>query len=384
MDCTPIDCTLIIRYHCRNKNLIILVIGSLLGIAASFQGVFMSCVLLFSRKLDLQKRLLYSIFLLCFALWSLELSAYWTSFFIHNPDFIFLTRSLPWLLGPCIYLLAKSLSSTTYRISKLELIHFIPFIVRTAFFIPFYTLSRDHKINIFQNLIYSGESHYGSQFYVFECLFFLLLIGYIYASFRIIQKTSINDKTLINLILLAVGLFASKSLLQFSAGLFFNVHFLFHLGIFVLAIASLIIYSISYFLVIRTPESFFNTKQKYENNTLSDDIAKSIEKEIVKFVVEEENYLDSSISLKEISKNIGVSTNQISQVINSRMKLSFADYINIQRISKSKEMLIDPNFDHYSILAISQDSGFSNKATFYNAFKKHVGCTPKQYKTNKA
>jgi AraC-like DNA-binding protein len=49
-------------------------------------------------------------------------------------------------------------------------------------------------------------------------------------------------------------------------------------------------------------------------------------------------------------------------------------------MSAARKLLIDPNFDHYSIEGISKEVGFSSISSFNTLFKKFTGLTPSQFK----
>ena len=72
-----------------------------------------------------------------------------------------------------------------------------------------------------------------------------------------------------------------------------------------------------------------------------------------------------------------VQPHHISQVINELEEKHFSDYINTYRIEDAKKMLLAS--DH-KIIHVAYDTGFNNKASFNNAFKKHTGMSPTQYK----
>lgn len=92
-------------------------------------------------------------------------------------------------------------------------------------------------------------------------------------------------------------------------------------------------------------------------------------------------YSDPYISIENVSKQLNVSSNYLSQLINQN-NISFNTYINKLRIEKSKHMLIDKSFSKYTITAIGLESGFNSKASFYRAFKKYTGTSPIDFRNS--
>lgn len=94
-------------------------------------------------------------------------------------------------------------------------------------------------------------------------------------------------------------------------------------------------------------------------------------------------YRDSDLSRDKIADELGISSGYVSQLVNTITGKNFANYINDYRVKAVKKMVLDSEFDKYSLLAIGLEAGFNSKTTFYNTFKKHTGMTPSQYrKTN--
>lgn len=95
-------------------------------------------------------------------------------------------------------------------------------------------------------------------------------------------------------------------------------------------------------------------------------------------------YRDSTLNREKIGEKLGISAGYVSQLVNTISGKNFANYINHYRIEAVKEMILDPEFENYNLLAIGLESGFTSKTTFYNAFKKATGMTPNTFrKTNK-
>ncbi len=91
-------------------------------------------------------------------------------------------------------------------------------------------------------------------------------------------------------------------------------------------------------------------------------------------------YRNPDLSREIVAKALGISTGYLSQTINSISGKSFSDYINSYRVEEIKKMMLDPEFDHYSFLALGFEAGFNSKSTFYASFKKITGLTPSAFK----
>ncbi|MDH7446259.1 helix-turn-helix domain-containing protein [Aquimarina sp. 2201CG14-23] len=103
-------------------------------------------------------------------------------------------------------------------------------------------------------------------------------------------------------------------------------------------------------------------------------------KELNFLMKEAKIYRDASLGLEGISKMLKISSNYLSQMVNKLSGANFSDYVNSFRVEDAKSKLKDPNFANYTVLAIALESGFNSKSTFYNAFKKHTGISPNEYR----
>jgi AraC-like DNA-binding protein/tetratricopeptide (TPR) repeat protein len=91
-------------------------------------------------------------------------------------------------------------------------------------------------------------------------------------------------------------------------------------------------------------------------------------------------YQDSDLSLNKLAENIDIHYKQISYAINKIYGNNFISYLNDYRINEAKKLLKDPAYNHFSYLAIGYEAGFNSKSTFYSAFKKATGVSPKEFK----
>jgi AraC-like DNA-binding protein len=99
-------------------------------------------------------------------------------------------------------------------------------------------------------------------------------------------------------------------------------------------------------------------------------------------MLEEHLYRDPDINRDKIADRLGISSGYFSQVFNGLTAKNFSEYLNEYRIADVKKMLLDPDFDQYSLVAIGYEAGFTSKSNFYAVFKKATGMTPSAYKKN--
>ncbi|WP_298474443.1 helix-turn-helix transcriptional regulator [uncultured Maribacter sp.] len=118
-----------------------------------------------------------------------------------------------------------------------------------------------------------------------------------------------------------------------------------------------------------------------EKREINKDISNSHFQKLEALMQKEHAYLDSNLSRENIANQIGISPGYLSKIVSSITNDNFSEYINAYRVNAVKNMIKNPDFNQYSLLAIGYESGFSSKTGFYNAFKKHTGVTPNTYKT---
>jgi len=120
--------------------------------------------------------------------------------------------------------------------------------------------------------------------------------------------------------------------------------------------------------------------KKYERSQLSNDEASTIIRKLNSFVNEEKAFARSELSLDEVASAIKIPPHTLSQILNVFLKRNFFNYINEHRVHYVKQMLMDSDFEKFSLLGIAEEAGFNSKSSFNRIFKKETGLTPSQYK----
>jgi len=118
---------------------------------------------------------------------------------------------------------------------------------------------------------------------------------------------------------------------------------------------------------------------KYKRSALGDDQAQRIAKKIGLVMKNEGLHRDSNLSLSKLAANIGASPNHVSQTLNETLGMSFFDYVNRWRIEDAKRKIV---LAEDSVLNIALAVGFNTSSSFYKAFKKETGKTPRGFRSS--
>jgi len=112
---------------------------------------------------------------------------------------------------------------------------------------------------------------------------------------------------------------------------------------------------------------------------LTDEQVQLLQNKVHRLVVDKEFFLDPLLNLPSLADKVGISTHELSFVLNQGFGKNFYQYINELRVAEAKRLLVHPDFRNKDIGGIAIYAGFNSRTTFYAAFKKITGMTPKAY-----
>ncbi len=102
---------------------------------------------------------------------------------------------------------------------------------------------------------------------------------------------------------------------------------------------------------------------------------------IKQYFEKEKPYLGLGLRLESLAEELKVQPYLVSEAINSCSEMHFFDFVNSYRIAHARFLLKNEDVaGQFSQDAIAAMCGFSNKSSFYSAFKKFTGMTPLQYR----
>ncbi len=302
---------------------------------------------------------------------------------------IYGTRYGAWLiLGPLVYAYIRSIAGK--QLARAEWWHFIPFVL--AMVLPLFLSGEDlsfrqvhygmltpfdrrpDEITVFQ-FFYSGV-------FIFQ---YMHLAWYIYQSYKVLgsyhaqlehEISSMQySYRWLNVLLIGIICIMLVSIV-FIVLLFFTELYRRHFDYLYVLPTTLFVYMLSYKLYDINWDKP-TLPSKYSKSGLKPEQRHRIRKAVVEAVKDQELYLNKELRLNDLAAVTDLKPHHISEVLNSDMKLTFFDLVNQCRVDEAKRLMaVHPN---YTLLHIAYTSGFNNKTSFVNAFKKFEQQTPSSY-----
>jgi AraC-like DNA-binding protein len=381
-------------------NLDLFALFMILGIG---QGLFLSFVFLFKKDSRQNSNILLGLLLFCLTLTITESFLNYTGYILNVMYLFSATNSLAFTYGPLLFLY---IYTQLYGNIKLKWVHLIPFVLYATFYLFYFNLqSNDFKYNIYiywykidlpqisqvikKDFWFINSlrfQHYYSPTVVIHFGSYLLIsLSFIikYIKSNTLNSSSIKSahvKWLRNLLIAFIFLY----IIQVPISLIIKLSTHNYLSNIAL---SGILYFISFSYI--TNSSFFNKKDlavgqgsKYAKSSLSDLFKEELLDRIIKLMETKALYKDNLFSLSILSKEVGASSNHVSQVINECLGHSFYDFVAVYRITEAKKLLTSDEYKNFTIEQLAYDVGYNSKSAFNASFKKITGKNPSEYRSS--
>jgi AraC-like DNA-binding protein len=392
---------------------------SVLLLLGAAQGLFLFFALLRFRKGDHPANRWLSCLLFTFSLSLVDGFMSETSYYLRFPNLIGIEWPTNFAYGPLIYLYVRALVERGRPVFRWrESAHFIPVVAFYIYLIPLFSLNAEQKALWWLQTTASPADH-------IDPLIMLIVVQiavYLLFSMRMLKKHAsrirehfsaeemISLSWLRNLLIAFFVLWGMYAFTYLVSGFFqvydeaqYLIHFLAASVIYVMGFKGLAHPEI--FTILRTtlpaeesepagPLEGYDVARhnkalqgtpgrqegKYRKSSLSDEQAELILDRLRQMMAKEKPYLETGLTLSELSGRLFISSNHLSQVLNAKLGKSFFDFVNGYRVEEAKRLLVSPLSGRLSILGIGMEAGFSSKSAFYTAFKKSTGVTPSKFK----
>ena len=359
--------------------------------------LFAFFLLTVNAKNKLSNRLFASFLLLTV----FDLSSFFTTkYFEANLNFEIFRMTISLLIMPIFYLYVKAVCHSDFRLKPKYLLLIIPFLITNLLFTPRFYLATTLETNyIFEHFKQMLEIRF---FYILAELQYVL---YIILVFKILKRykeiylenyTNANDSSYKWLFQMTVFFLTAHSIVFFKSAIRYTDYnvFLNSSNVIIQTIA-LIISCWFVLKALNNPnlfkgvdsnmllvnEAVISTEEKILETTKSTEITSQIEL-VKKYVLENEPFLEPSLTIQELAKQVSIPVRDLSILINHHMNQHFFDFINEYRIQKAMQILKNPSKKKLTILEILYEVGFNSKSSFNTAFKKHTNQTPTEFRNS--
>lgn len=121
--------------------------------------------------------------------------------------------------------------------------------------------------------------------------------------------------------------------------------------------------------------------QQYKKSKLDEEMMDGYENDLRRFMHTSCIYLETELSLTDLSERSGIPKHHITQLLNERFHKNFYTFINEYRVEAAISKLKNPTLD-INLLSLAHECGFNSKSSFNSHFKKITGLTPSLYRKN--
>lgn len=307
------------------------------------------------------------------------------------PDFYWLIMVLipvSYLFSPLWILRYLWLFTFKYRIRKIYLVMFLPSVIAAVYCAAGFITKQDVILadflrpRLLTDVFFSGMPAYwkGVYYLITGAKFYLILAMFpsLFNFFTLLrQKSDVQKWMLVRIGYIFAVILGAGIILSFL-GDFFYIGFV--KGAVIMANFSVYLY----YIVSQSHSDYSRMikimihKVKYKQSCINGMDIDSVINRLYEIMELEKAFADEDISLKSIADELGLTTHQLSQILNEKIKKNFRTFVNEFRIEEAKRYLIEER--GRTILSISGAVGFNSYVTFCTTFLKMTGVSPSQFR----
>ncbi len=294
--------------------------------------------------------------------------------------------SIGYLAGVLVWFYTLTLTDSEYRLKRSDLAYFIPTLLYLGY--RFFLFSQTVEWKSWYDSTYQPFS--AAFVFVTESAWTLTLLFLSirhYRRYRIWLNENYSDTEKIKFDWLRNFLYVFSFVTLLGALFDFTNSFLFRLSYIQYFYFELVLAFSTYYLAIagylrsRVIEPHFVPAElpvaDKRRSPITDSEFIRLKEKLAALMDEKKPYRESTLTLAELTRMMGVNANVLSHVINQGFGMNFNDFINSRRIDDVKSRLLAA--EGSTVTEIAFDCGFNSKATFNRAFRKLTGMSPKEF-----
>lgn len=128
------------------------------------------------------------------------------------------------------------------------------------------------------------------------------------------------------------------------------------------------------------------TEYKESTSTYQDFISPAVldimQTKVLEVLLIQKKYRLKGYTAQMLAQELHSNTRYISAVCNVRFHMNYTTLVNKYRVEESMSILVDRRYLKLTMEDVADMVGFANRQSFYAAFYKQKGCTPREYKMN--
>ncbi len=291
-------------------------------------------------------------------------------------NILFLVSQTAFLLGPLLFLYIKSILKPDSRLQITDALHSLPFCAAIV-----YTLVKTENLN---TLVDWGSPlrTSASAAVLVQLLIYLIASLYI-MRFRLKSIFAVGTDAKMSWLRFFILGYVFLWIIQLHAFVFIDIWKLYQLCPYSdsLYFTCVFIFCNCIAWIAMNKPEIFSSHKRYQTSELSEQDKQKYLDKLLAHLEADKIYLEPSITLTALAKKLRIPNRYLSQIINETFNLNFCDFINRYRVEYSKPYLSKSDNGKKNILEIAYMVGFNSKSSFNQAFKKHTGVTPSEFRS---
>jgi AraC-like DNA-binding protein len=354
------------------------------------QGFFTGMIMLLNNRGDREANKYIAFILFLFAVSMVEYTFYWSHYLRFYPFLLNISITFLFLFGLFLFLYFKKLF-LKHSFKREDVVHFIPFFLDFAFWLPFYIANNGKERNAFFQK-YMGFIEFMPWVRIVHMLIYAVLCFILIKNYSGLNEIKVWSKRVVYFFMGYIFSFISYFVLVrfpfFNTDWDYAISFSMSAFIFLVAAYGYIqpeIFqgtALSNYKALIPPLSFsgYFKGEKYKSSSLTAQASESLLMRLNELMEKEKLYCDNDLNLDKLSEKLNANRHHVSQVINEKIGVNFFDYINQLRIEQAKMLLLKNGKIPMNIIDIAYTVGFNNKVTFNTTFKNKTGMTPTEFR----